>query len=286
MTLYKVLIVGAGGMLAAAVESTLSPVFGVTALSKEQLDITNRDAVIKAIDSIKPNVLINTAAYTNADECEKNREIAMQTNGTAVGYLAQAAQAIGARIIHVSTDYIFDGEKQGQYAEDDNPNPLSVYGQSKLMGEQELMRFTDNYLIIRTQWMFGENRNNFVSAIIKLAREKDEVIVVDDQYGSPTYTKDVAGIIKWFVEHDRIKGQVFHFSNEGIVSRFGFAEEILKLAGIKTRLVPVDTSAFPRPAKRPHNTALDKAKIKRVIGASIRPWQEALYEYIKNTGGI
>ena len=286
MTLYKILVLGAGGMLAAAVESMLSPVFGVTALSKEQLDITKRDAVIKAIDSIKPNVLINTAAYTNADECEKNREIAMQTNGTAVGYLAQAAQAIGARIIHISTDYIFDGEKQGQYSEDDNPNPLSVYGQSKLMGEQELMRFTDNYLIIRTQWMFGENRNNFVSAIIKLAREKDEVIVVDDQFGSPTYTKDVAGIIKWFVEHDQVKGQVFHFSNEGIVSRFGFAREILKLAGIKTRLVPVDTSAFPRPAQRPHNTALDKAKIKRVTGASIRPWQEALYEYMKNSGSI
>ncbi len=286
MTLYKVLVVGAGGMLATAVESAFRPVFEVTALTKAQLDITDRDAVFRAMDSVKPDVLINTAAYTNADECEKKQDIAIQTNGTAVGYLAQAAKALDARVIHISTDYIFDGEKQGRYREEDKPNPLSVYGRSKLLGEQELVRFTDNYIIIRTQWMFGENRDNFVGTILKLAREKDELMVVDDQYGSPTYTKDVAAIIKWFVGHNRVKARVFHFSNEGIVSRFGFAQEILKLAGVKTRLVPVATSAFPRPAQRPHNTALDKAKIRRVTGASIRPWQEALYEYMKNTGKI
>ena len=286
MTLRKVLITGAGGMLATAVESALRPVFEVTALTKAQLDITDRDAIFRAMDSVKPDVLINTAAYTNADECEKKQDIAIQTNGTAVGYLAQAAKAIDARIIHISTDYIFDGEKEGQYSEDDKPNPLSVYGRSKLLGEQELVRFTDNYIIIRTQWMFGENRDNFVGIILKLAREKDELMVVDDQYGSPTYTKDVAAIIKWFVGHNRVKARVFHFSNEGIVSRFGFAQEILKLAGVKTRLVPVATSAFPRPARRPHNSALDKTEIRQVTGASIRPWQEALYEYMKNSGGI
>ena len=286
MTMRKVLITGAGGMLAAAVESSLSPVFMVTARTKAQLDITNRDAVFKAVTSIKPDVLINTAAYTNADECENKRDIAIQTNGTAVGYLAQASQAIGARIIHISTDYIFDGNKGSAYVEDDKPNPLSVYGQSKLVGEHELKRYTDNYTIIRTQWMFGEHGNNFVETIVRLARETAELKVVDDQFGSPTYTRDVAGIIKWFVEHDQVKGQVFHFSNEGIVSRFTFAQEILKLAGIKILLVPVATSAFPRPAKRPHNTALDKAKIKQVTGAIIRPWLEALYEYLKNTGNL
>ena len=286
MTLYKVLIVGAGGMLATDVESSLSPAFMVTVLTKAQLDITNRDAVFKAITSIKPDVLINTAAYTNADECEEKQGTALLVNGTAVGYLAQAAQAIGARIIHISTDYIFDGNKGSAYVEDDKPNPLSVYGQSKLVGEQELKRYTDNYTIIRTQWMFGEHGNNFVETIVRLARETAELKVVDDQFGSPTYTRDVAGIIKWFVEHDQVKGQVFHFSNEGIVSRFGFALEILKLAGIKTKLLPVDTSAFPRPAQRPHNTTLDKAKIKQVTGMSIRPWQEALYEYLKNTGNL
>jgi dTDP-4-dehydrorhamnose reductase len=286
MTLYKVLIAGAGGMLATAVESALSPVCRVTALTKVQLDITHKDAVFKAIDSIKPDVIVNTAAFTNADECEKKEEEAISTNGTAVGYLAQAAQLAGAKIIHISTDYVFDGEKEGQYAEEDKPNPISVYGQSKLVGEQELVRFTDNFIIIRTQWMFGEKRSNFVDTIIKLAREKDELKVVDDQYGSPTYTKDVAEIIKWFIEHNNVKGQVFNFSNEGIVSRFGFAREILKLAGIKTRLIPVATSAFPRPAKRPHNSALDKTKIKQVTGMGIRPWHDALYEYMKNTGKI
>lgn len=286
MTPYKVLLTGAGGMLATAVASTLNPVFTVVALAKSQLDITDRDSVLRAINEIRPDVIINTAAYRDADECEKTKEIAILTNGTAVGYLAQAAQIIGSRLIHISSDYVFDGGKKSYYTEEDKPNPISVYGQSKLVGEQELVRFTDNNTIIRTQWMFGENGRNFVDTIIKLAQEKDELKVVDDQYGSPTYTRDIAEMIRWFVENNHVKGQVFNFSNEGIVSRFAFAQEILKFAGINTKLIPVATSAFPRPAQRPHNSALDKSKIKQVTHLNIRPWQDALYEYMKHAGKI
>lgn len=277
---------GAGGMLAVALEHTLSPIVDLTALTETQLDITDKDAVIKAIKETQPDVIINAAAYTAVDQCETEKEKAMLINGTAVGYLAQAAHITGSRLIHISTDYVFDGEKEGPYTEEDKPNPISVYGHSKLLGEQELVRFTDNYVILRTQWMYGKNGKNFVDTIIRLARQEDELKVVDDQYGSPTYTMDLASVVQWFIEHGDIKGQIFNFSSEGIVSWFGFAREILKLAGMKKKLVPVDTSAFPRPAKRPHNSALDKTKIKQTANVDIRTWFDALFEYMKNAGRI
>ncbi len=277
---------GAGGMLAAALEHTLSPIVDLTALTETQLDITDKGAVIKAIKETQPDVIINAAAYTAVDQCETEKEKAMLINGTAVGHLAQAAEVTNARLIHISTDYVFDGEKEGPYTEEDNPNPISVYGRSKLLGEQEIVRFTDNYVILRSQWMYGKNGKNFVDTIIRLARQEDELKVVDDQYGSPTYTMDLASVIQWFIEHGDIKGQIFNFSSEGIVSWFGFAREILKLAGMKRKLVPVDTSAFPRPAKRPHNSALDKTKIKQTANIDIRTWFDALYDYMKNSGRI
>jgi|YelNatPaOPRAMG01_1025707.scaffolds.fasta_scaffold05647_5 dTDP-4-dehydrorhamnose reductase len=278
---FRIVITGAGGMLATAVENALRHDFEVIALTEQQLDITRMDAVTQMTKDIKPNIIINAAAYTNVDKCEKEYEIARLVNGIAVGYLAKAAQSINAGIIHISTDYIFDGEKDGPYTEEDRPNPISMYGLSKLIGEQELLKYTSNYIILRTQWLYGENGKNFVDTIIQLAQEKDELQVVDDQYGSPTYTKDLAFMIKWFVEHPDIKGRILNFSNEGIVSWFGFAKQILKLAGIKTNVVPVDSNAFPRPAKRPHNSALDKTAIKRLTSLDIRPWYDALYEYIK-----
>ena len=286
MTLATVFITGAGGMLATALEVALKPVSHVTALTEAQLDITDKQAVLRAVQGIKPGVIINAAAYTAVDRCETDTEKAMLVNGTAVGYLAQAAQATGARIIHISTDYLFDGRKDGPYTETDEPNPLSVYGRSKLLGEQELARFTDRYVILRTQWMYGENGKNFVDTILQLAQQKDELKVVDDQYGSPTYTEDLAAVIRWFVEHSEVGGQTFHFSDEGVVSWYGFAREILKLSRIKTKLIPVDTSEFPRPAHRPHNSALDKTKIKQVTNIDIRTWFDALYEYMEKTGKL
>ena len=218
MTPANVFITGAGGMLATALEAVLKPVSHVTALTEAQLDITDKQAVLRAVQGIKPGVIVNAAAYTAVDRCETDTEKAMLVNGTAVGYLAQAAQVTGARIIHISTDYLFDGRKDGPYTEKDEPNPLSVYGRSKLFGEQELARFTDRYVIVRTQWMYGENGKNFVDTILQLAQQKDELRVVDDQYGSPTYTKDLAAVIRWFVEHSKADGQTFHFSDIFVLS--------------------------------------------------------------------
>lgn len=286
MKSFKVLITGAGGMLATALEQILRPGFDVIALTKKQLDITKKHLVIKTINNIKPDVLINAAAYTAVDKCEEEQETAKLVNGIAVGYLASVVQDIGSKLIHISTDYIFDGEKDGPYTEDDKPNPISAYGLSKLIGEQELIKHTRNYIVIRTQWLFGENGKNFVNTILELARKNSELKVVDDQYGSPTYTKDLAFVIKWFIEHQMINSRIFNFSNDGIVSWFGFAREIIKLAGLKTKVIPVDSSAFPRPAKRPHNCALDKTAIKKLTNLDIRPWYDALYEYMNNIGAI
>lgn len=283
MSQHKVLITGGGGMLAYALESAISPIGDVVGLTRKQLDITNKDAVNQTVKSIKPDIIINTAAWTNADECEKQQDTAMLINGTAVSYLAQAAHDIGAKLIHISTDYIFDGSKGSAYTEDDRPNPLSIYGQSKLIGEQELKRCTDNYVIIRTQWMFGEHGSNFVDTILRIAKEKDEIKVVDDQYGCPTYTKDVANIIRLLIGKKDINAETVHFSNEGVVSRFEFAREIIRLAGLQMRLVPVTTAELQRPARRPYNSALDKTKIKKLLHGDIRPWQEALNEYMKNS---
>ncbi len=273
-------------MLATALEAVLRPDFSVTALTEQQLDITDRDAVSESLQSLRPELIINAAAFTAVDRCESEEETAMLVNGTAVGYLAQAAQDTGARIIHISTDYIFDGEKDGPYAEEDTPYPISVYGRSKLLGEQELARFSGAYLILRTQWLFGENGNNFVDTILKLAQENSTLKVVDDQYGSPTYTKDLASVIRWFAHHPEIRGKVFHYSNEGIVSWFGFAREILKLAGMQATVVPVDSSAFVRPARRPHNSGLDKTAVRQVTKVDIRPWYDALYEYLDTNGKL
>ncbi len=283
---FKILITGAGGMLATALESILKPEFDVTALTEHQLDITRKDFVKKTINDIKPDVVINAAAYTAVDKCEEEQELAKLINGIAVGYLADAVESVDARLIHISTDYIFDGEKDGPYNEDDRPNPISVYGLSKLMGEQEIFKFTKNYIIIRTQWLYGENGRNFVNTILELAQKNSDLKVVDDQYGSPTYTKDLALIIKWFVEHQEIISRIFNFSNEGIVSWFGFSRDILKLAGLKTKIIPVDSSAVSRPARRPHNSALDKTAIKQITNLDIRPWYDALYEYMNNIRAI
>ncbi len=286
MARTKVVITGAGGMLATALEAGLGRGFPVTALTEQQLDITDREAVFKSMQELQPELIINTAAYTAVDQCESDEARAMLINGTAVGYLARAARKTGARLIHISTDYVFDGEKEGPYREEDKTNPLSVYGRSKLLGEQELINSCDTYVILRTQWLFGENGKNFVDTILQLAQENGTLKVVDDQYGSPTYTRDLVSVIRWFAEHPDVRGKVFHFSNEGVVSWFRFAREILMLAGMRTDVIPVDSSEFPRPARRPHNSALDKTAVKQMTKIDIRPWYDALYEYMETNGRL
>ncbi len=286
MSVQKVIITGANGMLAYALKETIGSNFDLIALTEKELDITNSEDVLYTMRDIRPDVLVNTAAYTYVDKAEQEQTLARLINGTAVGYIAKACNITNTRVIHISSDYIFDGEKEGHYTEYDEPNPMSIYGISKLIGEQELTKHTDNYVIIRSQWLYGDHGSNFAETIISLAEKKDELKVVDDQYGSPTYTMDLAKAIKLIIQRNDIKKDIFNFSNEGVVSWFGFAKDIFRLMGVEIKLIPVDSSAYPRPAKRPHNSALDKTKIKNALGLDIRPWYDALYEYMKKTGRI
>ncbi|MCL4479190.1 MAG: dTDP-4-dehydrorhamnose reductase [Deltaproteobacteria bacterium] len=286
MSVQKVIITGANGMLAYALKETIGSNFDLIALTEKELDITNSEDVLYTMRDIRPDVLVNAAAYTYVDKAEQEQTLARLINGTAVGYIAKACNITNTRVIHISSDYIFDGEKEGHYTEYDEPNPMSIYGISKLIGEQELTKHTDNYVIIRSQWLYGDHGSNFAETIISLAEKKDELKVVDDQYGSPTYTMDLAKAIKLIIQRNDIKKDIFNFSNEGVVSWFGFAKDIFRLMGVEIKLIPVDSSAYPRPAKRPHNSALDKTKIKNALGLDIRPWYDALYEYMKKTGRI
>ncbi len=286
MSVQKVIITGANGMLAHALKETIGSNFDLIALTEKELDITNSEDVLDTMRDIRPDVLVNTAAYTYVDKAEQEQTLARLVNGTAVGYIAKACNITNTRVIHISSDYIFDGEKKGDYTENDEPNPVSVYGISKLIGERELTKHTDNYVIIRSQWLYGDHGSNFAETIISLAEKKDELKVVDDQYGSPTYTMDLAQVIKLIIQRNDIKKDIFNFSNEGVVSWFGFAKDIFRIMGVEIKLIPVDSSSYPRPAKRPHNSALDKTKIKKALGLDIRPWYDALYEYMKKTGRI
>ena len=216
----KTLIIGSNGMLG----SDLCKVFPeAITLTHKDLDITNKVQVLEFIQKISPDIVINAAAYTNVDGCEDNPEIAFRVNGYGPGNLAEACNKIGAKLVHFSTDYVFDGSKD-QYKESDIPSPINVYGQSKLLGEQEIMKNLKDYRIIRISWLFGKHGKNFVEAILKLSHEIDEVKVVNDQFGRPTYTLDLAHRIKEVTE---LEAGIYHLTNDGICSWYEFASAFI-----------------------------------------------------------
>ena len=207
----KTLIIGSSGMLG----SDLCKVFpDAVKLTHHDLDITDRDQVIESILKIKPDVVINAAAYTNVDGCEDNKELAFQVNGYGPGYIAEACARAGAKLVHFSTDYVFDGSKK-EYVESDIPDPINVYGDSKLLGEKKIIENMDDYRIVRISWLFGIHGKNFVETMLKLSGEMDTVKVVNDQFGKPTYTMDLASKVKEIIELDP---GIYHITNDGICS--------------------------------------------------------------------
>lgn len=275
----KILIIGAQGMLGQDLAKVLAG-FDLILWDFDDLDITDKNQVFTKISSLQPQVIINCAAYTDVDGCETNRELAMQVNGEAVGYLADIAKQIGAIIVHISTDYIFTGEKEKGYEEDSQAiGPLNVYGQSKLKGEELLKQNTDQYYLIRTSWLYGKNGKNFVETMLKLGREKDQLKVVNDQLGKPTYTVDLVRQILYILDNNLAFG-VYHATNEtkeGGISWYDFAKKIFELAAIDVELQPCASAEFPRPAKRPAYSALINTKL-----PPMRDWQLALVEYLTN----
>jgi dTDP-4-dehydrorhamnose reductase len=259
----KALILGSSGMLG----YDLCRIFPDSIkLTRNELDITDRTKVIETISDIRPEVVINAAAYTDVDGCEDNKELAFAVNGYGPGYLAEACSAVGAKLVHYSTDYVFDGSKK-EYLESDATNPINVYGESKLLGEQLIAENTDDFRIIRTSWLFGLNGKNFVDTMLGLSGKMEYVKVVNDQFGKPTYTYDLAAKTREIIEQ---KLGIYHITNEGVCSWYDFASAIID------NVSPCSSAEFPRKAQRPKYSILLNTKVN-----SMRHWKAALSDYLE-----
>ena len=246
-----------------------------------ELDITNQLAVADFVGRNEIDGIINCAAYTAVDKAEDNKELCTTLNTVAPAYLAAAVEKRGGWIVQVSTDYVFNGKAHKPYVETDTPSPDSVYGSTKLAGELGVQKFCKRAMVIRTAWLYSTFGNNFVKTMIRLGKEKAELGVVFDQIGTPTYAGDLAKAIMTAVEKG-IKPGVYHFSNEGVTSWYDFTKAIHRIAGITTcKVRPIHTSEYPTPAKRPHFSVLDKAKIKETYDMEIPYWEESLHKCIE-----
>lgn len=275
----RVLVTGAGGMLGA----DLVPVFlerghQVLAMPRARLDITDAGAVESAVDAFAPELVVNCAAYTRVDDAEKEREQAFAANGLGVQNLCLACQERDTPLLHFSTDYIFDGTKEGPYTVYDRPNPLSAYGASKLLGEQYVFWLLKRFYLVRTGWLYGRHGRNFVETVLELGRTRRSLKVVDDQRGCPTWTCDLSAATADLVETGRFG--VYNITGTGTATWFEFAGEILRLAGMEVEVIPVTSAEFPRPARRPANSVLDPFPLNHVLGGEMRDWRSALEEYM------
>lgn len=272
------MVLGAAGMLGTDVVRVLADAHQVLPRTRNDWDITDPMACRADITAIKPDVVINCAAFTKVDDCESRPDKAFLVNGEAVKHIAGACQAVKSRLIQISTDYVFDGAKNAPYREEDTPNPINVYGRSKLKGEEYALKI-EGSLVIRTSWLYGRNGPNFVDTILRLAKEKKALTVVDDQFGSPTYTPDLAKAIARLVQKE-LTG-IVHVTNSGICSWYELAGEILKITGKKDVFVAaIKTAGLNRPANRPQFSALDNSRYVSITGQPLRPWPEALAEYL------
>ena len=258
-----------------------------------KLDITKKQNVSALIKNLNPGVIIHAAAMTDVDGCELDPKKAYKINSDGIKNVALACKAVDATLIYLSTDFVFDGKKKSPYKETDRTNPLSIYADSKLKGEAAVKRILKKYFILRTSWLYGKHGKNFVDTILSKAKRESMLKVVNDQVGSPTYTKDLAKAI--YALMDRVtKSQshkvtsragfnlpygTYHISNSGSVSWYDYAKEILKLAGSQTKVAPISSKELDRPAKRPKMSILDNSKFIKFTGHKMRNWQEALKEY-------
>ena len=246
-----------------------------------ELDITNQLAVADFVGRNEIDGIINCAAYTAVDKAEDNKELCTTLNTVAPAYLAAAVEKRGGWIVQVSTDYVFNGKAHKPYVETDTPSPDSVYGSTKLAGELGVQKFCKRAMVIRTAWLYSTFGNNFVKTMIRLGKEREELGVVFDQIGTPTYAGDLAKAIMTAVEKG-IKPGVYHFSNEGVISWYDFTKAIHRIAGITTcKVRPIHTSEYPTPANRPHFSVLDKTKIKETYDMEIPYWEESLRKCIE-----
>jgi dTDP-4-dehydrorhamnose reductase len=248
-------------------------------MDRATLDLADPDAIRRVVRDARPEVVVNAAAYTAVDQAESEPELAMQVNGAAPGVLAEEAMRSGSLLVHYSTDYVFDGEKAGAYVETDQPNPVSVYGRSKLAGERAIAASGCRHLILRTCWVYGPRGRNFLLTILKAARERPELKVVDDQFGAPTSSGAIAEATKLAIGAGRGQG-IYHLSAAGRTSWHGFALAIVEGAHLKTPVRPIPSSEYPVPARRPRNSLLDNSKLKKDLGIALPDWHDGLREVL------
>lgn len=282
-----ILLTGKNGQVGWELQRTLAPLGRVVALDAHELDLTNSSAIRDMVRSVKPDIIVNSAAYTAVDKAESESELAQVVNGTAPGVLAEEAARLGAWMVHYSTDYVFDGTKQGAYVETDEPNPQSVYGRTKLVGEQAVRMTGGKHLILRTSWVYGSRGHNFMLTMLRLAKERDELRIVDDQVGSPTWCRSLAEVTAQALAQiyapncgrdEASFAGTYHITSSSSVSWFGFAQAIFEEANVEAppSVTPIPTSAYPTPAYRPANSVLNNDKIRQTFGLEAGDWRDNL----------
>lgn len=297
----KILLTGKNGQVGWELQRALASLGHVIAVGHREMDLADPDSIRKTLRDVRPGLIVNAAAYTAVDKAESEPDLAMAVNGVAPGIMAEEARRLDAAIIHYSTDYVFDGANGRPYAEDDAPNPLNVYGRTKLAGEQAIQAAGAPHLILRTSWVYGARGRNFLLTVLRLARERSELKIVDDQIGAPTWARLLAEVTSQIVAQDAsplcrqaipisdVSG-IYHAVPAGSTSWHGFAARILENgaghAGQKPpRLVPIPTSDYPLPAVRPRNSCLSNEKLTRVFGLAFPSWEDSLALCLQDMAG-
>jgi len=280
----KVLVTGRDGQLGYDVLKRLETL-GIECLGsgRKDFDLTNEIETREYIEAYNPHVVIHCAAYTAVDKAEDEQDLCYRVNVLGTRYVAQACATIGAKLVYISTDYVFDGEGDQPFEVTDKPNPINYYGQTKYQGELEVKEYVEKAFIVRISWVFGENGKNFVNTMLRLGKENQELKVVSDQVGSPTYTYDLAILITSMISTDQYG--IYHATNEGYCSWYEFACEIFRLAGIEVSVKPIRTEEFPTEARRPGNSRLSKRRLTEEGFGEMPQWVDALEQYLRGISG-
>lgn len=276
----KVLVTGVNGQLGYDVVKELEKKgHQAVGVDRKEMDLTSTQQIKECIENVNPEAIIHCAAYTAVDKAEEEEELCRRVNAIATKEIAENAKVLDVPMIYISTDYVFDGTKDGEYTEEDIPNPINVYGKTKYEGEVYVQELLNKYYIVRISWVFGKNGNNFIDTMLRLSKDREHLNVINDQVGSPTYTKDLSTLLVDMIESD--KYGIYHATNEGYCTWYEFANEIFNVSNANIEVNPIVTSEYPTKAKRPMNSKMNKDKLSINGFIKLREWKDALKDYIE-----
>lgn len=278
----RILVTGSNGQLGKSIKNIDDHAFDIHYVNSSELDVTNEQQVEDFFENHKIDWCINCAAYTAVDKAESDYDSAFNVNVTGVKNLAKACKVYNVKLIHISTDFVFDGEHNKPYKESDPTNPIGVYGETKLKGEYKVTETLEHYFIIRTSWLYSEYGSNFLKTMLRLSKDKAQLGVVGDQIGTPTYAKDLAKAIFLIITRDISDYGIYHYSNNGVASWYDFAKAIFDISKTNIQLNNITTAQFPTPAKRPHFSVLDKTKIETTLKQNVPYWRDSLIAAMQN----